>query len=100
MWSVPSAMEVRGKFTEGASRWMICAVSVSPVFSITSAVTTSTGTGDCVTVRLARRVPTATSSSIAMAAGASAKLRVAVCPAAIVTDCVEAAKPTRLTRIW
>jgi hypothetical protein len=91
MWSVPSAIEVRGKFTDGASRWMICDVSVRPVFSITAAVITSTGTGEEVTVRSARRLPTATIGSSASAEGESWKFSVTTPPAGTLTERVTGA---------
>jgi hypothetical protein len=96
-WSVPSAMVARGKFTEGASRWMICAVSVSPVCWISSEVTTSTGTGALSTERSGRREPTTTSASMSIPAPASTrKSRVAACPAATATVARPRTAPTRL----
>ena len=65
VWSVPSVMVGRGKLKDGASDWMICAVSVRPVCLISAAVSTSTGTAASVEVRSAARVPTTANSSSA-----------------------------------
>ena len=81
VWSVPSEMVARGKLNEGASAWMIWAVSVRPVCLISAAVSTSTGTGASVEVRSAARVPTTAISSRASGSRWSAKSWVRVAPA-------------------
>ena len=70
------------------------AFSINPTLWIAMEGSTSTGTGDSVTVRSTRRVPTATSSSSGTALGASEKSRVVACPADTVTEWVTAAKPS------
>ncbi len=91
--SVPSAIADRGKFTLGASAWIICAVSVRPVAFMSTALNTSTGTGDLVTVRSSARVPITATASRLVALRCSTTSRVSVWPAAIVIGCVALANP-------
>ena len=97
-WSVPSPIVVRGKLTDGASAWRICAVSVRPVEWISSWVSTSTGTGWSPTDRSARRLPTTAISSSDTAARVSAKSWVTSAPPATFTLARPEPYPMALTR--
>ena len=99
VWSVPSPMVVRGKLSEGASDWRICAVSVRPVWWISSWVSTSTGTGWSIAERSERREPVTEISSSAIAARSKVKFWVVVPPAVTVTVARPVVNPIALTRM-